>query len=89
MTAQPADPSPMSSLDTGPYETIRLGDQAAVVVPVGEFLRLRALERRATAEELENAEDDAALAAWQARDAAGQTRYVPHDEALRRLGLAK
>jgi hypothetical protein len=45
-----------------------------VVVPVAGFLRLHALERRATPEELENAEDDVALAAWQARDAAGQTR---------------
>jgi hypothetical protein len=88
MTAQPADPHPAPGLDTAPYQTIHLGDRAAVVVPVADFLRLRALERRATAEELENAEDDAALAAWQARDTAGQTAYVPHDEVRRRLGLA-
>jgi hypothetical protein len=87
MTAQPADPAPAVGLDTAPYETIHLGDLAAVVVPVADFLRLRALERRATAEELEDAEDDAALAAWQARDAAGQASYVPHDEVRRRLGL--
>src|SRR6266568_3235371 len=37
---------------------------------------------------LEDAEDKAALADWRAREAAGQTSYVPHDEALRRLGLA-
>jgi hypothetical protein len=35
-----------------------------------------------------DAEDKAALADWRAREAAGQTSYVPHDEALRRLGLA-
>ena len=43
MTAQPA-PGP----DTGSYEVIHLGGQAAVVVPVGDFLRLRALEQAAS-----------------------------------------
>ena len=56
---------------------IRLCGQAAVVVPVTDFLRLRALERRASAEDLEGTEDDAALADWQARDTAGQTSYMP------------
>ncbi|MGH3159864.1 MAG: hypothetical protein ACRDNF_25270 [Streptosporangiaceae bacterium] len=86
MTAQPADPNPASGLDTGPYETIHLGELAAVV-PMADSLRLRALERRATAEDLEDAEDEAALAAWQAREAAGQARYVPHDQVRRQLGL--
>jgi hypothetical protein len=44
MTAEPAAPGP----DTGPYEVIHLGGQAAVVVPVADFLRLRALERAAS-----------------------------------------
>ena len=44
MTAQPDGPGP----DTGSYEVIHLGDQAAVVVPVADFLRLRALEQAAT-----------------------------------------
>ena len=35
MTAQPTGP------DTGSYEVIHLGGQAAVVVPVAGFLRLR------------------------------------------------
>ena len=56
--------------------------------PVSDFLRLRALEQAASAEDLENAEYTAELADWRAREAAGQTSYVPHDEALRRLGLA-
>ena len=43
MTAQPAEPGP----DTGSYELIHLGGQAAVVVPVADFLRLRALEQAA------------------------------------------
>jgi hypothetical protein len=36
---------------------IHLGDQAAVVVPMADFLKLRALERQASAEELADAED--------------------------------
>jgi len=58
------------------------------VVPVADFLRLRALEQAASPQDLEDAEDKAALADWRARDAAGQTSYVPHDEVLRRLGPA-
>jgi hypothetical protein len=48
--------------DTGPYEVIHFGGQAAVVVPIADFLRLRALELQASAEELEDAEDAAAPA---------------------------
>ena len=85
MTAGPATPGP----DTGPYEVIHLGDQAAVVVPVADFLRRRALERAASPQELENAEVTAAMLEWKARDAAGQTTFVPADEARRRLGLPR
>ena len=85
MTAQPDTPGP----DTGSYEVIHLGDQAAVVVPVADFLRLRALERAASSQELEDAEDTAAMLEWKARDAAGQTTFVPADEARRRLGLPR
>ena len=45
MTAQPADRVPARGPDTGSYEVIHLGGQAAVVVPVSDFLRLRALNR--------------------------------------------
>ena len=44
-----------------------------MVVPVSDFLRLRALEQAASAQELEDPEDQAALADWRAREAAGQT----------------
>jgi hypothetical protein len=66
---------------------IHLGDRAAVVVPVVDLLRLRALEQTASSEELEDAEDTPAVLAWKARDAAGPTKYVPAGEARRRLGL--
>ena len=82
MTAQPADRNPASGPDTGSYEVIPLAGQAVVVVPVSDFLRLQALEQAAGPQELEDAEDKAALADWRAREAAGQTSYVPHDEVL-------
>ncbi len=85
MTAQSVDPMP--GPDTGPYEVIHLGGQAAVVVPVVDFLRLRALELHATAEALAKAEDAAALADWTTRQAAGHTSFVPHSEVWTRLGL--
>ena len=83
MTAQPDTPGP----DTGSYEVIQLGGQAAVVVPLAEFLRLRALQQAATPQELEDAEDTAAVLEWKARDASGQTTFVPASEARRRLGI--
>jgi hypothetical protein len=85
MTVQPDMPGP----DTGSYEVIHLGGQAAVVVPVTDFLRLRALEQAATPHELEDAEDTAAVLEWRARDAAGQTTFVSAGEARRRLGMPR
>jgi hypothetical protein len=85
MTAQPHMPSP----DTGSYEVIHIGGQAAVVVPVTDFLRLRALEQAAAPHELEDAEDTAAMLEWQARDAAGQATLVSADEARRRLSMPR
>ena len=85
MAAQPEVPGP----DTGSYQVIHLGGQAAVVVPVADFLRLRALERSAAPQELEDAEDTAAILEWKARDAAGQTTFVPAEEARRRLGMPR
>jgi hypothetical protein len=56
---------------------------------VTDFLRLRALEQAATPEDLEDAEDTAAVLEWKARDAADQTTFVPADEARRRLGIPR
>jgi hypothetical protein len=88
MTAQPADRIPASGPDTGvvrgdPPRRPSRGGGAGVRLPA-----LAGLEQAASAQELEDAEDKAALADWRAREAAGQTSYVPHDETLRRLGLA-
>ena len=87
MTAQPAGPA--HGPDTGSYEVIHLGGHAAVVVPLAGFMRLRALQRLASAQELEDAEDTAALQEWRAREAAGQTSCVPADQVWQRLGLTR
>ncbi len=79
----------MPSPETGSYQVIHLGGQAAVVVSVTDFLRLRALEQAAALDELEDAEDTAAMLEWKARDAAGQTTLMSADEARRRLGMPR
>jgi hypothetical protein len=82
-SSEPAEPGP----DTGSYELIHLGGQAAVVVPVADFVRLRALEQAASPQELEDAEDTASVLEWKARDADGLTTFAPSYEARRRLGI--
>jgi hypothetical protein len=89
MSAEPVGPvHPADPPVTAPYEVIHLGGQAAVIVPLAEFLRLRALENAASAEALDDAEDAAAGQDWLAREARGETNYVPLPEVRRRLGLA-
>jgi hypothetical protein len=89
LSAEPVRPvHPADAAATAPYEVIHLGGQAAVIVPLAEFLRLRALESTATTQALEDAEDAAAAQDWLAREARGETRYVPLPEVRRRLGLA-
>jgi hypothetical protein len=51
--------SAQSAESTDPHDVIHLGGEAAVVVPMDEYRRLRALERRASVEDLEAAEADA------------------------------
>jgi len=85
MSAEAVDPVPAP--DAAPYEVIHLGGQSAVVVPMADYQRLRALEEAATQEALEDAEDTAALRDWRANDAAGTTERIPAAEARRRLGL--
>ena len=70
------------------HDVIRLGGETAVVVPMAEYRTLRALARHASAEDLAAAEAEAALEDWQAREAAGQTTYLPAAEVRERLGLA-
>jgi len=87
MRAEPIDSG--ADPDTGTYEVIHLGERAAVVVPLAGFLRLRALERRASLVELEDAEDAAAVEEWRSRESAGKTSYLGSQEVRRRLGLER
>jgi hypothetical protein len=76
MTAQPAGPS-----DPIPYEVIHLGGEAAVVVPVADFRRLRALEHLASPHEREGAEAAVAWEEYREWSAAGRHGALPHDQA--------
>ena len=53
------------------HDVIRLGGETAVVVPVHEYHTLKALQDRASAEQVEEAEIDAAIAEHEAWKAAG------------------
>ena len=68
-----------------PYEVIHLGGEAAAIVPLAELRRLRAVERRASAEMLEEAEIEAALADHREWVAAGRPGAVSHEEAMAEL----
>jgi len=78
MSAQPTE-SPDQ------HEIIHLGGEAAVIVPMDEYRRLRALEQRASAEDLEAAEADAVLQAHREWVAAGRPGAVSHAEAMAEL----
>jgi PHD/YefM family antitoxin component YafN of YafNO toxin-antitoxin module len=69
----------------GQHEVIYLGGEAAVVVPVAEYRRLRALERSASPDELESAEAAAALEEYREWSAAGRPGAVSHEQARRLL----
>jgi hypothetical protein len=81
VSAQPTDDHGVG----GPYEVIHLGGEAAAIVPLAELQRLRAVERRASAEVLEEAEVEATLASHRAWVEAGRPGAVSHDEAMTEL----
>ncbi len=81
MSTQPA-----SSPDPAwPYEVIHLGGEAAAIVPVAELRRLRAVERHASPQALEEAEIEATLAGYREWAAAGRPGAVSHEEAMAEL----
>ncbi|MGH3181531.1 MAG: hypothetical protein ACRDOE_06445 [Streptosporangiaceae bacterium] len=79
MSAQP------DSVPDEPYEVIHLGGEAAAIVPLPELRRMRALERHASAEALEEAEIEATLAGYREWVAAGRPGAVSQEEARRIL----
>ena len=81
MSAQPApDPGVRA-----PYEVIHLGGEAAAIVPLQDLRRLQAVERRAPADLLEDAEIEATLAEHREWVAAGRPGAVSHEEAMAEL----
>lgn len=78
MSAQPAD-------NTGPYEVIHLGGEAAAIVPLAELRRMRAVERHATDEVREAAEFEAALAGHDEWVRAGRPGARSHADVMAEL----
>jgi hypothetical protein len=68
-----------------PYEVIHLGGEAAAIVPLAELRRLRAVERRASPEVLEEAAIEATLAAHDEWVAAGCPGARSHEEVMAEL----
>jgi hypothetical protein len=68
-----------------PFEVIHLGGEAAAIVPVAELRRLRAVERHASAEALEEAEIEATLASHRAWVTDGRPGAISHEEAMKEL----
>jgi hypothetical protein len=62
------------------HDVIRLGGESAVVVPVHEYRTLKALRNRASAEQVEEAEIDAAIVEHEAWKAAGRPGLKSHEE---------
>ena len=81
MTAQAADHPDRDE----PYEVIHLGGEAAVIVPLAELWRLRAVERHASPEALEEAEIEATLAAHDEWVAAGCPGARSHEDVMAEL----
>ncbi|HTX27502.1 MAG TPA: hypothetical protein VME19_10840 [Streptosporangiaceae bacterium] len=71
--------------DQGGCAVIHLGGETAVVVPLYEYRMLKALERRATPGDLDEAQIDAAIAEHEAWVEAGRPGELTHDEAMARL----
>jgi len=67
------------------FEVIHLGGEAAAIVPIAELRRLRAVERLASLEVLEEAEIEATLVAHDEWVAAGRPGAVSQEEAERTL----
>jgi len=81
MSAQPAD----WPADAEPFEVIHLGGETAAIVPLSELLRLRAIERHALPEIIEEAEAEAVLAEYGEWVAAGRPGALTHEEAMAQL----
>jgi hypothetical protein len=78
VSAQPSD------LDPG-HDVISVGSSEAVVVPMADYLRLRAIARHASAGEIEEAEIEACVQAHERWVALGRQGARSHDDVMREL----
>jgi hypothetical protein len=81
MTAEPCGPVPDLGPGAAGRDPIYVEGEAAVVLPIAEYRRLRALERLASPAELEGAEAAAALEEYREWSAAGRPGAVTHARA--------
>jgi hypothetical protein len=78
-------PSAASPEPSEPYEVIHLGGEAVAIVPLADLRRLRAVERHASPEALEEAEIEATLAAHDEWVAAGCPGARSHEDVMAEL----
>jgi hypothetical protein len=83
MSAQP-DSGPAPGV---PYEVIHLGGEAAAIVPLAEFRRLRALARIASPQELAKAEEAARTEELDAIETRERTGELSDQQARQILGV--
>ena len=72
-------------VDHDQLDLIHLGGETAVVLPMYEYRRLRELERRASAEDLDAAEANAVLQGHDEWVAAGRPGAMSHEEFMAEL----
>jgi hypothetical protein len=77
--------APRRRVAAAPYEVIHLGGEAAAIVPLAELRRLRAVERHASREALEEAEIEATLVAHDEWVSAGCPGARSHEEVMTEL----
>ena len=67
------------------YQVIQLGGEEAAIVPLPDLRRLQAVEQRAPAEVVEQAEIETTLAAHRDWVAAGRPGAMSHERAMEEL----
>ena len=77
--------SSQPAIDHDQPDVVDLGGETAVVLPIYEYRRLRALELRASAEDLDAAEADAVLQGHDEWVAAGRPGAKSHEEFMAEL----
>jgi len=78
MSVQPIEPP-------AEHDVIRVGTSEAVVIPMDDYLRLRAIERHASPDEIEEAEIEAAIQAHERWIDAGRPGARSHDDVMNEL----